>query len=47
MTAIEPVEVSFLRRPQLADPSDGMVLEAAANGRADWLITSKPMIAMP
>ena len=36
---IEPVDVSFLWRPQLPDPADEMVLEAAANGRADWLIT--------
>ncbi len=26
-------------RPQLADPSDEMVLEAAVNGRADALVT--------
>jgi putative PIN family toxin of toxin-antitoxin system len=35
----EPVEVSFQWRPQLADPNDEMVLEAAVNGRADALIT--------
>jgi putative PIN family toxin of toxin-antitoxin system len=35
----EPVEVSFHWRPQLADPNDEMVLEAAVNGRADALIT--------
>jgi putative PIN family toxin of toxin-antitoxin system len=36
---VEPVEISFLWRPQLRDPGDEMVLEAAVNGRADWLLT--------
>lgn len=36
---IEPVEVHFQWRPQESDPSDEMVLEAAANGRADALVT--------
>jgi putative PIN family toxin of toxin-antitoxin system len=36
---IEPVEVHFLWRPQLHDPMDEMVFEAAVNGRADALIT--------
>jgi putative PIN family toxin of toxin-antitoxin system len=35
----EPVETHFLWRPQLRDPSDEMVLEAAVNGRADLLVT--------
>jgi putative PIN family toxin of toxin-antitoxin system len=35
----EPVEVRFTWRPQLADPGDEMVLEAAVNGRADALVT--------
>jgi len=35
----EPVETHFLWRPQLRDPGDEMVLEAAVNGRADLLIT--------
>lgn len=35
----EPVEVSFLWRPLLRDPNDEMVLEAAVNGRAEWLLT--------
>ena len=35
----EPVETHFLWRPQLRDPGDEMVLEAAVNGRADALIT--------
>jgi putative PIN family toxin of toxin-antitoxin system len=36
---IEPVEVHFQWRPQVHDPSDEMVLEAAINGRADTLVT--------
>ena len=43
MTAViamaEPVETHFLWRPQLRDPNDEMVLEAAVNGRADALVT--------
>ena len=35
----EPVKTHFLWRPQLRDPDDEMVLEAAVNGRADALIT--------
>ena len=35
----EAVEVHFLWRPQLDDPKDEMVLEAAINGRADALVT--------
>jgi hypothetical protein len=31
-SAIEPVAIHFTWRPQLADPADEMVLEAAANG---------------
>ena len=33
----EPVPTHFLWRPQLRDPNDEMVLEAAVNGRADAL----------
>ncbi|MBL8549206.1 MAG: putative toxin-antitoxin system toxin component, PIN family [Hyphomonadaceae bacterium] len=36
---IEPVEVRFLWRPQLRDPSDEMVLEAAINGGAEAIVT--------
>ena len=36
---VEPVYVWFLWRPQLRDPGDEMVLEAAANGRADAIAT--------
>jgi putative PIN family toxin of toxin-antitoxin system len=35
----EPVETHYLWRPQLHDPADEMVLEAAVNGRADALAT--------
>ena len=35
----EAVETWYLWRPQLRDPKDEMVLEAAANGRADALVT--------
>jgi putative PIN family toxin of toxin-antitoxin system len=38
-SAIEPVAVHIGWRPQLRDPSDEMVLEAAINGRADALVT--------
>jgi putative PIN family toxin of toxin-antitoxin system len=31
----EPVEISYLWRPHLADPDDELVLEAAVNGGAD------------
>jgi putative PIN family toxin of toxin-antitoxin system len=36
---IIPVEISYLWRPQLNDPKDEMILEAAVTGQADWLIT--------
>ena len=36
---IEPVEIHFQWRPQLRDPSDEMVLEAAINGRANAIVT--------
>ena len=35
----EEVETFFLWRPQLRDPNDEMVLEAAVNGRTDLLVT--------
>ena len=35
----EPLKTHFLWRPQLRDPGDEMVLEAAVNGRADALVT--------
>ncbi len=36
---IEPVQVHVSWRPQLRDPNDEMVLEAAVNGRANVLVT--------
>ena len=35
----EPVSSHFLWRPQLRDPADEMVLEAAINGWASALVT--------
>jgi predicted nucleic acid-binding protein len=35
----EPVESHFLWRPQLRDPSDEFVLEAAVNGHAAAIVT--------
>ncbi len=37
---IVPVEVRFQWRPQLPDPDDEMVLEAAVNGRVDAIVTN-------
>ena len=36
---LKPVEVHFLWRPQLRDPADELVLEAAMNASADALLT--------
>lgn len=36
---VEPVDAWFLWRPQLRDPGDEFVLEAAANGRAAAIVT--------
>lgn len=36
---VEPVETHFLWRPQLRDPGDEMVLEAAVNGQAQGIVT--------
>ena len=35
----EPVQSHFRWRPQLHDPGDELVLEAAVNGRADAIVT--------
>jgi putative PIN family toxin of toxin-antitoxin system len=35
----EPVESHFIWRPQLRDPGDELVLEAAVNGHADAIVT--------
>lgn len=37
--AVVPVRVSFIWRPQVSDPDDDMVLEAAVNGRADAIVS--------
>lgn len=39
LALVEPVEIYFLWRPQLHDPGDEMVLEAAINGQADAIVT--------
>lgn len=36
---VSPVETHFLWRPQLRDPGDEMVLEAAVNGHARAIVT--------
>ena len=36
---VEPVESHFIWRPQLRDPCDEMVLEAAVNGAAQVIVT--------
>jgi predicted nucleic acid-binding protein len=36
---MERIDVWFLWRPQLHDPADELVLEAAVNGRADTIIS--------
>jgi len=38
-SAAQAVEVNFRWRPQLRDPNDELVLEAAVNGQADALVT--------
>ncbi len=38
-SAAEPVELNFLWRPQLRDPADELMLEAAVNGRTEVLVT--------
>jgi predicted nucleic acid-binding protein len=37
--AAEAVEISFRWRPQLRDPADELLLEAAVNGRAKAIVT--------
>ncbi|MGE3510144.1 MAG: putative toxin-antitoxin system toxin component, PIN family, partial [Vicinamibacterales bacterium] len=38
-TVIEPVRLAYLWRPVLPEADDDMVLETAADGRADLLVT--------
>lgn len=39
LAMVEPVETHFMWRPQLRDPADEFVLEAAVNGQADAIVT--------
>jgi putative PIN family toxin of toxin-antitoxin system len=36
---LRPIDISFLWRPQLKDPADEMVLEAAVNGQCSHIVT--------
>jgi putative PIN family toxin of toxin-antitoxin system len=48
LAAVGTPHTSFFRwRPQLADPDDGMVLELAANGRADAIVTVNTRHVLP
>lgn len=38
-SACKPVDIHFQWRPQLSDPGDEMILEAAVNGQADYIVT--------
>lgn len=38
-SVLRPIDISFLWRPQLKDPADEMVLEAAVNGQCSHLVT--------
>jgi predicted nucleic acid-binding protein len=38
-SAAEPGNVHFIWRPQLTDPADELVLEAAVNGRTSVIVT--------
>ncbi len=46
-TFLTPVRVAYLWRPQVRDPDDDMVLEAAVNGRADVLVTMETKTFAP
>jgi predicted nucleic acid-binding protein len=39
LAMVDPVESHFIWRPQLRDPGDEFVLEAAVNGRAEAIVT--------
>lgn len=40
-SAAQAVELNFLWRPQLRDPGDELILEAAVNGQAEAIVTHK------
>ena len=39
LAMMEPVETHFMWRPQLRDPADELVLDAAVNGQATAIVT--------
>ena len=39
LAMVDPIESHFMWRPQLRDPSDELVLEAAVNGQAAAIVT--------
>jgi putative PIN family toxin of toxin-antitoxin system len=39
LAMVDPVETHFMWRPQLRDPADELVLEAAVNGQAAAIVT--------
>jgi hypothetical protein len=38
-SAAESVQVHFMWRPQLSDPANELILEAAVNGQAEAIVT--------
>ena len=44
---VDPVDIHFIWRPQLRDPGDELVLEAAVNGRADAIVTFNTVDFLP
>ena len=42
-----PVDIAYLWRPQLKDPADEMVLEAAANASASHIVTWNVKVFVP